>query len=68
MFSWPSRDDIQDVHKNYISYGPVTLVGNGPFDIKRSDFVKIKSLYSAKKKELFKRDKQAFCFRKTYFE
>ena len=57
MFSWPSHDDIQDVTKNYIFYEPVTLVGNGLFDLKRSDFVKIKSPYFAKKKELFKRDK-----------
>ncbi|RZF46861.1 hypothetical protein LSTR_LSTR008242 [Laodelphax striatellus] len=52
LFNWPNHDDIDEVEKSYIFYGPISLIGNGPFTLKRSDFVKIKSLFQNKKKEM----------------
>ena len=31
MFDWPRRDDIDRVHSSNVFYGPVTIVGVGPF-------------------------------------
>lgn len=52
QFTWPNHDDIQEVQKEFIFYGPLTLIGNGPFTLKRSDLVKIKALFQNKKREI----------------
>jgi hypothetical protein len=32
-FDWPTRDDVDNVHPSCIFYGPLTLEGNGPFEV-----------------------------------
>ncbi|CAG9773365.1 unnamed protein product [Ceutorhynchus assimilis] len=44
-YVWPREDDIQIVEKKYIFYGPIKLIGNGPFRLKRFDKVKIEKSY-----------------------
>ncbi|KAE9529664.1 hypothetical protein AGLY_011760 [Aphis glycines] len=36
-FKWPKVDDLQLDPQEYIFYGPISLIGCNPFDIKRSD-------------------------------
>jgi len=31
VFNWPRRDDIDRVHSSCVFYGPVVIVGIGPF-------------------------------------
>ena len=33
VFDWPRRDDIYRVHSSNVFYGPVTIVGVGPFTL-----------------------------------
>lgn len=33
VFDWPRRDDIDRVHSSNVFYGPVTIVGVGPFTL-----------------------------------
>lgn len=49
-FSWPRKDDISVINKRFIFYGPLTLEGMGPFNIK--DIDKIKNGYKNMKKML----------------
>jgi len=44
-FKWPKVDDLQLVPQKYIFYGPISLIGCNPFDIKRSDKCNIMKLY-----------------------
>jgi len=44
-FKWPKVDDIQLVPQQFIFYGPISLIGCNPFDIKRSDKCNIQKLY-----------------------
>ena len=32
-FAWPTKDDIDCVHKKFIFFGPLTLEGVGPFRV-----------------------------------
>lgn len=43
VYKWPRRDDVDNVHKNRILFGPITLSGNNPFKLKRSELLLIKS-------------------------
>ncbi|KAK4886217.1 hypothetical protein RN001_002488 [Aquatica leii] len=36
-FVWSKNDDIQEVENKYIYHGPIQLLGNNPFSIKRTD-------------------------------
>ncbi|CAG9768534.1 unnamed protein product [Ceutorhynchus assimilis] len=44
-FIWPRKEDIDTVYKDFIFYGPINLIGGGPFELKRADQVNIKSRY-----------------------
>lgn len=33
VFDWPRRDDIDRVHSSNLFYGPVAIVGVGPFTL-----------------------------------
>lgn len=44
-FKWPNNDDIQIVPRKYIFYGPIELIGFSPFEIKRSEKLKIIKMY-----------------------
>lgn len=35
-YNWPSKDDIQNVNVAFILYGPIKLLGNGPFLLARA--------------------------------
>lgn len=45
-FKWPKIDDLQVVPTKYIFYGPISLIGSNPFDIKRYDKCEIIKLYN----------------------
>ena len=32
-FDWPKRDDVDSPHTSCIFFGPVQLLGNGPFQV-----------------------------------
>lgn len=34
-FKWPKKDDIQEVDKKFIMYGPISLNGINPFTINK---------------------------------
>lgn len=36
-YIWPRKEDIHTVENRFIFYGPIDLVGNYPFKVKRSD-------------------------------
>lgn len=36
VFNWPRRDDIDRVHNSCVFYGPVVIVGVGPFTFPQS--------------------------------
>ena len=42
---WPQNDDIEDIEREYVFYGPVLLMGNGPFSLQSHELRKIKSAY-----------------------
>lgn len=50
-FVWPKREDIQQIKKEFIFYGPIQLEGNEPFTVKRNDAIKIISKYKLIKKD-----------------
>ena len=37
VFKWPRKDDIQEVEKKYIFYGPINMEGVNPLTISQSD-------------------------------
>lgn len=39
-FNWPRRDDIDICHTNNVFYGPIQLVGNGPFTVVELENIK----------------------------
>lgn len=45
-FVWPKNEDIQTVDNKFIFYGPVSLFGSNPVQIRRADRLKIRKLYS----------------------
>lgn len=52
-YIWPRKEDIYTVENRFIFYGPIDLVGNYPFKIKRSDGLRlIKEYKNQKKKDL----------------
>lgn len=44
-FVWPKTPDSSVIERKYIFYGPIALVGQEPFDIKRFDNTNIKIQY-----------------------
>lgn len=40
-FRWPKKDDVQEVDKKFIMYGPITLNGINPFTINKEVRTKI---------------------------
>lgn len=50
-FVWPKREDIQQIKKEFIFYGPIQLEGNEPFTVKRNDSIKIKAKYKSIKRD-----------------
>lgn len=51
MYIWPNKQDIQVIEKKYIFYGPIDLMGNGPFRLKRHDIINIEKKYKDLKKQ-----------------
>ncbi|KAF5278698.1 hypothetical protein FQR65_LT15586 [Abscondita terminalis] len=49
-FIWPKKEDLQLVENQYIFYGPLNLIGNGPFELKRYDRLIIEKKYKHLKK------------------
>lgn len=45
-YIWPNKEDIANVNKSYIFFGPINFVGETPFFIKRSEKLKINKEYS----------------------
>lgn len=48
-FVWPRSDDTDVVNKKYIFFGPIDLVGAGPFELKRHDYLNIVKKYKVTK-------------------
>lgn len=44
-FIWPRVEDVAFVEKKYIFYGPIELVGTGPFVLKHFDLAAIRKKY-----------------------
>lgn len=44
-FEWPRNIDVQHIESKYIFYGPIQLIGCGPFTIKRIDRININNKY-----------------------
>ncbi|RLU26209.1 hypothetical protein DMN91_000002 [Ooceraea biroi] len=51
-FNWPKQEDVQQIKKCYIFYGPISLLGLNPFNLKRYDLCAIEKKY-----KMFKKDK-----------
>ncbi|XP_031350432.1 uncharacterized protein LOC116176097 isoform X1 [Photinus pyralis] len=51
-YVWPREDDKQIVNNKFIFYGPVSLMGNGPFHLRRNEKIKIEQIFKTIKKEL----------------
>lgn len=49
-YIWPKDDDVQVVQNEYIFYGPIQLIGNYPFQLKRHDKLKIEKIFKHVKK------------------
>lgn len=49
-YMWPKIEDIQSVDKKFIFYGPIKLLGNGPFTISRIDLININKIYKDMKR------------------
>lgn len=45
LFIWPKVDDIANVNKKFIFYGPIQLIGTGPFQILNNDLSAINKQY-----------------------
>lgn len=41
QFVWPKKPDIQEINKKFIFYGPISLLGSGPFRLKRQEKINI---------------------------
>ena len=52
QYDWPRRPDIDSVHRRYIIYGPIKLVGNGPFCVHENDISRIKSVHKDMQRRL----------------
>ena len=39
QFIWPKEDGVDEVLNEFVLYGPIALIGNGPFEIKKIFFV-----------------------------
>lgn len=50
QFKWPHHDDQDNVHKKFIFYGPIELIGTGPFQLKENDSSMISKKYKLWKK------------------
>lgn len=48
-YVWPKKDDIQTLCREFVFFGPIKLIGNNPFFLKRCDFVKISKMYKTLK-------------------
>nr|CAI5841425.1 unnamed protein product [Callosobruchus analis] len=42
---WPKTDDVAVVDMSFIFYGPIHLLGEGPFQLKRHDLINIEKRY-----------------------
>lgn len=51
-FVWPEKEDITKVKQKYIFYGPISLIGSDPFQLKRVDFLNISKKYIILKNKL----------------
>lgn len=51
-YKWPQKDDVQNVDKTFIFYGPLSLIGSNPFSIRRSDTIQIEKKYKDLKRKL----------------
>ena len=52
QFEWPKRrPDLDCFDLKFIIFGPVTLIGHGPFEIKELEL--LQKLYCLKKKQLY---------------
>ncbi|KAF5280410.1 hypothetical protein FQR65_LT03219 [Abscondita terminalis] len=49
-FVWPKPDDMDIVLKKYVFYGPIELIGTGPFELKRYDYMNIVKKFKLIKK------------------
>ncbi|CAH1115887.1 unnamed protein product [Psylliodes chrysocephalus] len=49
-YYWPNKDDIQTVKKEFILFGPITLLGFKPFSISRETKEEIKKIYKEYKR------------------
>lgn len=49
-FTWPKADDIAEVDKAYIFHGPIELLGDGPFQLKRTEALCIPKKYKIEHK------------------
>lgn len=48
-FVWPKTDDVQEVEKKYLFFGPIKLLGNNPFSLREEDRRTIKKAYKCYK-------------------
>lgn len=44
-FRWPKKDDVQEIDKKFIMYGPISLNGTNPFTIDKEVRAKIQKKY-----------------------
>lgn len=51
-YFWPKQEDKQIVKNTFIFYGPISLLGIGPFELKRSDKLSIEKAFKITKKNL----------------
>lgn len=42
---WPKTDDLDNVRAQHIFYGPLKLVGSGPFSMSRHDLIEATNTY-----------------------
>lgn len=47
---WPKHQDVQWVKKDFFIYGPIKLLGNDPFQLRRTDLVEIEKRFKEMKK------------------
>lgn len=52
LFNWPNKKDIAKVNKEFIFYGPLNWIGDGPFSLKRVDSLNINKNYKLLKESL----------------
>lgn len=51
-FIWPREEDVEVVENRFIFYGPIDLIGNGPFQLKGHQKIAIEKKYKEVKKNL----------------